>query len=250
MRKPLPTCVAIFTLAVFSSLFCTFSNSRVNIVSFSLYGDSERYVSGALANAILIRWAYPGWVMRVYYDNSLAPGTIRELDEKGVQLIDMTQSGMNPMNWRFLSASDASVDVSCFRDVDSRLTLREYAAVSVWLKRPEGAHMIRDHPGHRNHPLMGGMWCVKRGVLRDMNELIEGYPKVSHFNADQEFLRDVIWPRVSSSILQHVAFGCDIWPKTLPMPTPRVGSEYVGAVYINGMLQYADSLTPDECKAV
>lgn len=241
------TCSAVFILVLFSSLLRRRSNDGVNVISFSLYGDSERYVSGALANALLIHWAYPGWVMRVYYDDSVNPGTIRKLKEASVQLVDMSQAEMNPMNWRFLSASDDTVKVACFRDVDSRLSLREYAAVSIWLERREGAHMIRDHPGHKHHPLMGGMWCVKRGVLRNIRDLIKEYPKVSHFNADQEFLRDIIWPQVSSSILQHAAFGCDIWANTLPMPTPRVGFEHVGAVYINGIQQYIDSLTPDEC---
>ena len=184
--------------------------------------------------------------MRVYYNSSVAPDVITKLRQRGVELADMTGTDMNPMNWRFLSASDPLVAVACFRDIDSRLGLREFAAVSAWLSSRKNVHVIRDHVGHKYHPLMGGMWCIKNGVLKNMKALIESYPKVTHFNADQEFLRDVVWPLVNESVLQHAAYGCDVWPNTLPMPTPRVGFEHVGAVFIQRIQQYTDTVKPDD----
>lgn len=249
--------VAFFCVAILFKLpkrQFTKKNSRTHtdlakIVSFSLYGQAERYTTGALVNSELFGWAYPGWRMRIYYNSSVSTDIIRRLRNSGVQLIDMTWSDMNPMNWRFLAASDPSIAVSCFRDIDSRLGLREFAAVSAWIESGENVHMIRDHPGHKYHPLMGGMWCIKAGVILNMTDLIEKYSKAAHFNADQEFLRAVVWPLVNSSVLQHAAFGCGVWPGTLPMPTPRVGTEHVGAVYLNGVQQYTNNFPKvDECE--
>jgi hypothetical protein len=115
------------------------------------------------------------------------------------------------------------------------------SAVSEWLQSEHKVHMIRDHPGHKHHNLMGGLWCAKRGAIPDLRSLLDLHSKEDHFNADQEFLRDVIWPVVKDSVLQHVNFGCEIWKDTRPIPAPRVGLEHVGAVYVDDFLRSEDA---------
>jgi len=215
---------------------------KKRIIAFSWYGTSPRYLQGALDNVELHRWVYPSWTIRIYHDNTV-PKLVLNLLSRNAELVNMRHSDINPMTWRFLAASDPEVDVFCSRDIDSRLSAREYSAVTEWLASRQNVHMIRDHPGHNYFPLMGGLWCAKHGAISDMRSLVSSYSRAKHFDADQEFLRDAVWPLVNNSVLQHVNFGCLQWPGSRPIPVPRVGEEHVGAVYIDGMLRTEDALT-------
>ena len=180
--------------------------------------------------------------MRVYHDESVEKDLLEQLQViPEVELVNATGFGLNPMNWRFLPAVDASVEVFCSRDIDARLTLREFSAVSEWLQSEFQAHMIRDHPGHRSHDMLGGMWCAKYGSIPNLLGLLEAYHKGTHFNADQEFLKDMVWPHIRTQTLQHVSFGCEVWHDTHPIPMPRVGLEHIGAVFVNGQMRDEDA---------
>ena len=217
------------------------SSNGVRVLAFTLYGNASRYTDGAIANAKLRRWIYPGWVMQVYHDQSTPRDLLSRLSLEGVHLIDMSTSYLGPMNWRLLAASDEEVDVFCSRDISSRLSIREFSAVSEWLETNFLVHMIRDHPGHIYHPLMEGLWCARGDVILDIRRLLHGYSRKPHFDAEQEFLRDQVWPRVNTSVLQHANFGCDYWEVSRSIPAPRVGLEYVGATYIEHMLRDEDA---------
>jgi len=78
---------------------------------------------------------------------------------------------------------DPGVDTFIIRDSDSRLTPRDAAAVSDWLK--QGAnyifHCIRDHPSHSNFPISGGLWGARRTAFV---QLFGGrYLLCTHFNS-------------------------------------------------------------------
>jgi len=62
---------------------------------------------------------------------------------------------------------DVGVDTFIVRDSDSRLTARDAAAVSDWLRRrPSFAfHCIRDHPSHSLFNVSGGLWGGRRAAL-------------------------------------------------------------------------------------
>lgn len=216
--------------------------NRKKVLAFSLYGTAERYSRGAYQNAQLIRWVYPGWFMRIYHDDSVEKDLLDQLQFiPEVELVNATVFRLNPMNWRFLPAVDDSVEVFCSRDIDARLTLREYSAVSEWLQSGFQAHMIRDHPGHRSHDMLGGMWCAKFGTIPNLLGLLAAYPNGTHFNADQEFLKDMVWPHIRTRTLQHASFGCELWPDTRPIPMPRVGFEHIGAVFVDGQIRAEDA---------
>ena len=46
------------------------------------------------------------------------------------------------------------------RDLDSRFSNREHAAVEDWLKSDKAIHVMRDHPLH-NFSMFGGLWGTK-----------------------------------------------------------------------------------------
>ena len=66
-------------------------------------------------------------------------------------------SDVFPMTWRFLPPVDPQVEIFLCRDLDSRISEREVAAVTEWLASSRPLHSMRDHPAH-NTPLLGAAW--------------------------------------------------------------------------------------------
>ena len=64
------------------------------------------------------------------------------------------------MLWRFIPVLDPSVSVMVSRDLDSRLTSREQAAVEEWLESGLAFHVMRDNP-HHGTEILGGMWGAR-----------------------------------------------------------------------------------------
>ena len=205
------------------------------VISYSLYGSNPRYTDGALANAKLIKEIYPDWSMRVYYDNTVPQKNIQQLRANSVQLMDMTGSKMNKMSWRFQAAADTQR--FCARDIDSRLSKREAAAVQEWIQSGKKFHVIRDHPSHSKYAMSGGMWCST--TIPNIETLLTGVENQAYLQ-DMDFLNTVIWPMAQKSLLQHDSFSCDKFGGGKPFPTPRVGHEHVGSVYINGKMRQRD----------
>ena len=118
------------------------------IISFSLWGDIPRYAEGAIRNAELALEVYPDWICRYYIGKNTPLETIGRLSGfDNTEIYIMNEPGdWTGMFWRFYPASDIDVDVMISRDVDSRLTSREKAAVDEWLEGDKDFHIMRDHP--------------------------------------------------------------------------------------------------------
>ena len=137
------------------------------------------------------------------------------------------------MFWRFLVASDPSVDRFIVRDSDSRLNPRERLAVEEWINSGLKIHSLRDHPNH-DRPLNGGMWGGLRGVLPDMKELVSEWSNRNLYQGDQDFLNRRIWrrPEVQASQMSHDAYSCAKYPGSKPFPSRRPPDfQHVGQVF-------------------
>ena len=111
------------------------------------------------------------------------------------------------------------------RDTDSRLSLRERAAVDEWMESDKGFHIMRDHPYHR-FPVLGGMWGVKRGVLSDMNNIITNFNKENYYEIDYKFFAESIVPLIKDNVIIHDEFfGGN------KFPTPRDEYNFVGQIF-------------------
>ena len=138
------------------------------------------------------------------------------------------------MFWRFWALADENVERVIMRDADSRLTLREKAAVDEWERSDLAGHIMRDHPYH-GMPVMGGMWGCKGGIFQDIKTQIEGFAPTDAHNQDQLFLEKIIYPRL-------IAVGCCVhdpffrYESTArPFPMPRQNYAFVGeAIGCNG----------------
>ena len=65
--------------------------------------------------------------------------TLRELP--GIPDVDVSE--VFPMMWRFIPTLDPQVDIMLSRDLDSRYSWRETAAVEEWLESGEVIHSMR-----------------------------------------------------------------------------------------------------------
>ena len=177
---------------------------EIKIISFSLYGNKSIYDKGAIINAKLASKIYPGWIVRIYCGRDIV--CKKELKELGCQIIDMPYSRIHSgMFWRFLAAWDKKASRVIFRDLDSRLNVKEAAAVKAWEKSRMIAHAMHDHPHHCNLPFLGGMWGIKVPFLplemKDIVELMGRRPQ--RRIKDMRFLNENVYPLVQDSTLRH-----------------------------------------------
>ena len=124
------------------------------------------------------------------------------------------------MNWRFFPTLDPQVDIYLCRDLDSRPSQREVAAVREWLRSGLAIHSMRDHPAH-NTPLLGASWGARldteagsartlwagswAGILRDNLT----YADRDFKGPDQTILTLYVWPWAQSQAMQHDSYTCD-----------------------------------------
>jgi hypothetical protein len=200
------------------------------IISFCLWGTDPKYTIGAIKNAELAKTIYPGWICRYYVGNSTvskAADIVKQLESyKHVEVIRMSEEGdWNGMFWRFYPISENDVEVMISRDTDSRLSFREKYAVSEWLSSDKKFHIMRDHPYH-TFKILGGMWGAKKGILSNMKELIDSFNKGDYWQIDQDFLSEVVYPKIAKEVLVH-----DEFTNAGKFPKKRNDLEFVGSIY-------------------
>jgi hypothetical protein len=199
------------------------------VISFSLWGDNPKYTIGAIKNAELIDTIYPGWIGRFYCGKSVPIDIIEILKTyTNVEVIEMEENGdWSGMFWRFYACEDSDVMIS--RDTDSRLNLREKNAVDEWLNSDKDFHIMRDHPYH-NALILGGMWGVRNGILKNIVDLIKNYNKGDFWQVDQNFLREKIYPIVVNTSFVHDSYhNLNSWSKNFSIE--RIDQEFVGDVF-------------------
>ena len=200
------------------------------VISFSLWGDNPNYVIGAVLNADIAEKEWPDWICRFYIAPTVPDGIIEELESRdNVEVVRMDEDeSWNGMFWRFLPASDPEVDVAIFRDTDSRLHIRDKAAVDEWIASDKGVHIMRDNCQH-GWVICGGLWGTKRGAIPRLKYMIEDSDmlKKKEFNkhgVDQIFLQYELYSSIKSNVFVH-----DDWfpngfegEEKHPFPIPRL----------------------------
>ena len=167
-----------------------------------------------ICNVEIAKIIYPDWICRIYYGSSVPLDIIKKLetyDNVEMILMDESESGINPMIWRFLAIDDNDVEVMICRDADSRLSYREKICVDIFLSSNYILHSIRDNQNHTN--IMGGMWGIKNNNRVKIRELLTN-DICKTYDCDQNFLRYKIVPFFLDSYLIH----CSQYLNNFPVP--------------------------------
>jgi hypothetical protein len=179
---------------------------KKKVIAFSLFGENPRYLRGALHNILMAAEIYPDWICRFYIDGTVSKEFIETAKSHGSEFIICAdnQSLANKLGWRFAVANDSTVGYFMVRDADSVVNPRERTAVTEWLASDYYFHVMRDWWTH-TELILAGMWGGVAGVLPSVNALSKKYISsvMDTPNADQIFLRDVIWPYVRQSVCIH-----------------------------------------------
>jgi len=201
----------------------------MKIISFCLWGDNPKYLTGALKNADLAHHLYEGWQCRFYCNKDVPKDVIGRLSEKpNVEVrIEAGNSDWTFSTKRFFPMSEENIERIIIRDTDSRIGPREVAAVKQWESTGLDAHIMRDHPHHGGFPILAGMFGIKGGVISNIKRLLDLNKNVQmQYHYDQIFLAKFIYPLIEDSKLVH-----DEYFEINTFPTSRDGKEYVGKPY-------------------
>ena len=185
------------------------------VISFSLWGNEDRYTIGAVKNAILAKEFYPDFECWFYiHEDTVSPDIINELQNMSNVNVILRNSDLDkPMLWRFESIDDPNVEINLSRDTDTRILLREKLAVYEWLQSNTLFHIMRDHPHHinPNTPIMGGMFGTRKipglNWIQTMNNTSLNDKGRKLYNKDQDFLAKVIYPKIINNCMIHSSFG-------------------------------------------
>jgi hypothetical protein len=198
-----------------------------NYVSFSLYGDSPRYIIPALKAAADVRVHLPGWKIIFFVDESVPLGIIKTLSlEAEIVKVNKSLSGENGMLWRFQALALENMERVIFRDADSRITAREARAVKEWVDSGCTLHIMRDHPYH-NYKLLGGMFGLRSSEMtRAMSTTLRSSNMT--YGEDIRVLETHVYATFSEDACVHASFH-KFEPFAKEFPGPMTWS-FVGEV--------------------
>jgi hypothetical protein len=184
----------------------------VNVFSFCLYGPpNPKYYTGLLENVFLAGKYFPDWKVYVYYGADVDAGIVNHLGLcTSVVLRPTGLLGAPNMIQRFFAIDEPDVDVMMVRDADSRIHWKDRWAIREFLAKPEFvAHTIRDHKDH-TAKVMGGLWGIRKSagvhIQTEYSNYTEDLSKGHRHAHDQNFLEDVVYPKVLPRLLVHYSF--------------------------------------------
>lgn len=210
--------------------------SKKSVIAFSLWGNTPRYLRGAIDNALAGPEIYPNWVLRFYVDQTVPSDIIGALTSLGSEVVvePPGQSNRQRLCWRFKVADDKKVGRFLVRDTDSVIGHRERAAVNEWISSGRWFHVMRDWWTHTDL-ILAGMWGGIAGVLPNLARMLRRYePSTMETpNVDQWFLRDKVWAYVRQNCCIHDrcfnSFGAQPWPLEAPKGDFHVGQDVFAA---------------------
>lgn len=207
------------------------SGKKRQVIAFTLFGSSPRYLRGALQNVLAARDLYPGWTCRFYVDDSVDQTFLDVLAEVGAEVIDDENGSRDVrhlLTRRFRVADDPSVGRFMVRDCDSVVNRREAAAVTEWIESGLPFHAMRDWWTHTD-PILAGLWGGIAGAFPDLSARLAVFIRTKPFssNWDQLFLRDQVWPAIRDQVMVHDRCFPAYRARPFPTSTPS-GREHVG----------------------
>ena len=188
----------------------------VNVFSYCLYGGyNDRYYPVLLENIRLAHIHFPEWKVYIWIAPDVEESFVGELKRfPNVVLRETGILGPKNMIERFCAIDEPGVDVMMVRDADSLLHWKDRWAIREFLQTDYVAHTIRDHEQHTAR-IMGGLWGLRKSAGIAVRKEYASYVEPVHLGHrvahDQNFLIDVIYPKVVHQMLVHYSTG-PVWP--------------------------------------
>ena len=134
------------------------------VISYALYGNNRFYYKYVKSLIHRISEFYPGWIVRIHYDNTIDHSFKCEIEcmkkensEEYYDNVDFCNidelpynltatwnaSYMHGMTWRWLPIGDSFIDFVNSRDTDAWIHQRELDSVNVWLNSNTLFHVMR-----------------------------------------------------------------------------------------------------------
>jgi hypothetical protein len=179
-----------------------------HLISFSLYGDKNRYLIGAIRNAELALAYMPDYKLRFYCSNQLSLDFLELLScYENVELRIMPDDDdVNGMFWRFDALLNHERYSSIMiRDCDSRLSRREILAHADFMKSKKHFHIMKDHPTGHNRNILGGLFSCKERWGSFIPKVAKFARHTGQYGADMAFLDRFIYPILKWDSLVHDA---------------------------------------------
>jgi hypothetical protein len=183
------------------------------VVSFSLYGDVERYIYGLYENCKIINKIYPDFWIYVFIGNDFNHDIFDgKLDTfSNVLLFKTEKSGLENRSHRFFAIDFPEVDIMFSRDLDSIVNLRDQYCINKFIESDKRFQIIRDNRNHSTE-ILAGMWGIKKGLVQTkIRDLFDKFKSENlleivgqkHFEieSDQHFLTRFIYPVVKHESL-------------------------------------------------
>lgn len=177
------------------------------VISFSLYGNVNKYVGGLLENCRIINRVFPTFWIYVYIGNDFNHSIFGDKFSaiNNIYFIYTNLAGHINASARFTTIDRAEVSLAFSRDCDSRINTRDICCITKFIYSDKKFQIIRDHPQH-NAKIMAGMWGIKKGLLnKNVSELLSDFrdkmKNTISFGDDQLFLDKYIYPRVLTNSL-------------------------------------------------
>ncbi len=181
--------------------------------SFCLYGpENPLYYRGMLENIALITAHFPTWKIYIYTGSDVTETMMKQLESYSNVVIRPTGiSGAVNMIHRFYAIDEPDVDLMMVRDADSRVHWKDRWAIKQFLSQTQYiAHTIRDNREH-TAPLMGGLWALRKSsglnIHAEYSDYKEDIARGRFLGHDQNFLMDVVYPKVVGGLLVHYSNG-------------------------------------------
>ncbi|MEM8793337.1 MAG: hypothetical protein AAGE80_17070 [Pseudomonadota bacterium] len=211
------------------------ANAGCRVISFSLFGDADRYLDGAYRNAVVAQTLYPGWQVRFYADHSVPDCALAALEREKAELCfpgEAWPAARYGLFWRFLVEDDPEVGLYIVRDADSVMTAKERAAVADWLSSGHAFHLMRDLPCHCEL-VLAGLWGAHRGNIQDMAGRIRRFvaaeaDSLNPSHIDQIFTRRVLWPIMRQDLCAHDSWFSFGNPRRFPGGADLPPGQHIG----------------------
>ena len=179
---------------------------QTGIIAYSLYGSGEMYTHGAIMNAEMCRFIYPGFIPRFYVDFTVPHAVKCRLFELGSELVERPKSqGASGMLWRLEALAESGVDFVLIRDADSRLSRRDRWFFDQWVESGLPWHLVRDHPHHKNEVILSMFNSRKPIAVPALPYALE-----QPYNIDERFFAAEVVPLLAEGLAVHDS--CDSGP--------------------------------------